>query len=169
MNSAIPGDPLANHPRLVNKNPLVDELAKGADPKTVIPDDTVIVRGGRNYQPQPGEKISAQMGSSVGEAASGLPHGTVRVATAGAIRAAGGTVELIPEDAWKGGPPNTWHVNVTEGPNLLFRDKTSPTQLARRVGSTRHDRTMYLRRTKETLRWPIRYHLLTESSTTCQG
>lgn len=120
MNPATPSDPLANHPRLVNKNPLVDELAKGADPKTVIPDDTVIVRGGRNYQPQPGNEISAQMGSDAAEAASGLPHGTVRVATAGQIRAAGGAVELAPEEAWDGGPVNTWHVNVTEGAQPAF-------------------------------------------------
>jgi hypothetical protein len=99
MNPPTPGDLLWNHPRLVNKNPLVDELARGADPKTVIPDDAVIVRGGRNYQPQLGNRISAQMGSSVPEAASGLPHGTVRVASAGEIRATGGAVELAPEAA----------------------------------------------------------------------
>ena len=115
MNLPTPGDQLRDHPRLVNKNPLVDELARGADPKTVIPDDAVIVRGGRNYQPHPGNTISAQMGSSVSEAASGLPHGTVRVATAGEIRAAGGVVELDPEEAWEGGPISTWHVGVTEG------------------------------------------------------
>ena len=42
MNHPTPGDPLSNHPRLVNNNPLVDELASGADPKTVIPDVDMI-------------------------------------------------------------------------------------------------------------------------------
>jgi len=115
-----PSDPLANHPRLVNRTPLAEVLARGADPRTVIPDDAAIVRGGRNYQHQPGNVISAQMGSKAAEAASGLPHATIRVATAGDIRAAGGAVELSPEDAWEGGPVNTWHVNVTEGPRPAF-------------------------------------------------
>jgi hypothetical protein len=103
----------------------VDRLNAGADPKAVVPDDAIIVRGGRNYQHQEGNVISAQMGSSIEDAASGLPHGTVRATTAGAIRAAGGAVELMPEPAWEGGPDNTWHVNVTEGPNPVFpRDGT---------------------------------------------
>ena len=126
MNPATPGDPLANHPRLENKNPLANELARGADPKTVVPDDAVIVRGGKNYQSQPGNIISAQMGSSVPEAAAGLPHGVVRVASAGAIRGAGGEVELAPEPAWEGGPANTWHVNVTEGPQPAFPEQGVP-------------------------------------------
>jgi len=121
-----PSDPLANHPRLVRKNPFVEALAKGADPRTVIPDHTVIVRGGRNYQHQPGSPISAQMGSDVAEAASGLPHGTIRVATAGEIRAAGGVVELVPEAAWEGGPVNTWHVGVTEGARPAFPGEGVP-------------------------------------------
>lgn len=70
--------------------------------------------------------ISAQMGWSVEEAAAGLPHGTVRTTTAGEIRAAGGTVELRPEPAWEGGPMNTWHVNVTEGPVPAFPEEDRP-------------------------------------------
>jgi hypothetical protein len=112
--------PLASHPRIANTNPLVEQLATGADPKTVVPDHTVIVRGGQNYVPQPGDIISAQMGADISDAASGLPHGTIRTATAGAIRAAGGTVELAPEPVHRGGPVNTWHVNVTEGPQPAF-------------------------------------------------
>jgi hypothetical protein len=60
------------------------------------------------------------MGATATEASSGLPHGTVRVTTAGEIRAAGGTVELAPEAVYPGGPVNTWHVNVTEGTNPVF-------------------------------------------------
>ena len=47
------------------------------------------------------------------EAAAGLPHGTIQLTTAGEIRAAGGTVELVPEAAYPGGPLNTWHVSIT--------------------------------------------------------
>jgi hypothetical protein len=126
MNPATPSNPLANHPRLVNKNPLVEALAKGADPRTVVPDEAVIVRGGQIYQPHPGDVVSAQMGSTIAEGASGLPHGTVRVAAAGDIRAAGGVVELDPEPAWKGGPVNTWHVNVTEGARPAFPEQVVP-------------------------------------------
>lgn len=112
--------PLSSHPRIANPDPLVDQMYAGADPKTVVPDDAIIVRGGRNYQHAVGSVISGQMGASVEAAASGLPHGMVRVTTAGAIRAAGGTVELRPEPAWEGGPDNTWHVDVTEGADPAF-------------------------------------------------
>ena len=116
-----------NHPRLANKNPLVRDLERGADPKTVVPDDAVIVRGGANYKHEPGNIISAQMGDSVKNAASGFNYGTIRPTTAGEIRAAGGTVELIPEPAWEGGPVNTWHVNVIEGPKPSFPEKSMTT------------------------------------------
>jgi hypothetical protein len=90
-------DHLAKHPRIANKNPLVDSVAGGADAKRVIPGDAVIVRGGRTYQPRTGEVISGQLGSNATEAASGIPHGTIRVTSAGEIRAQGGTVEPAPE------------------------------------------------------------------------
>jgi hypothetical protein len=108
------------HPRIANSNPLAKQLAAGADPRTVSPDETPIVRGGQTYNPNPGDVYSAQMGTDVPEAASGLPHGMIRVTRAGEIRAAGGTVELAPEPAWDGGPINTWHVNVTEGSRAAF-------------------------------------------------
>jgi hypothetical protein len=114
-----PKDP-ANHPRLLISNPLVEAVKAGADPQSVIPDDAIIVRGGKAYQPRPGNIVSAQMGTDAKSAASGLPHGSVRITTAGEIRAAGGTVKLAPEPAWRGGPLNTWHVNVTEGLQPAF-------------------------------------------------
>ena len=117
---------MASHPRIANINPLIEQLAAGADPKTVIADDTPIVRGGRNYQPKPGDVTSAQMGWDLADAAAGLPHGTIRVTTAGDIRAVGGTVELAPEPAWEGGPDNTWHVNVTEGSHPAFPAESVP-------------------------------------------
>jgi hypothetical protein len=119
-------NPLSSHPRIANPNPLVDQLKGGADPKTVVPDDAIIVRGGRDYQHREGNVVSAHMGSSIEDAASGLPHGTVRATTAGQIRAAGGAVELMPEPAWEGGPDNTWHVNVTEGPDPAFPGEGVP-------------------------------------------
>jgi hypothetical protein len=66
------------------------------------------------------------MGSSAAEGAAGLPHGTVRVTTAGEIRAAGGAVELVPEPVYPGGPLNTWHVNITEGANPAFPAQGTP-------------------------------------------
>jgi hypothetical protein len=111
---------VSQHPRIANPNPLVKQVEAGANPKTVIPDDTIIVRGGQNYAPQEGNVISAQMGANATDAAAGLPHGTVRPVTAGEIRAAGGTVELVPEPVYPGGPVNTWHVNVTEGAKPAF-------------------------------------------------
>jgi hypothetical protein len=117
---------ISQHPRIANPNPLVKLLEAGADPKTVVPDDVIIVRVGQTYAHQPGNIISAQMGPSAAEAAAGLPHGTVRVTTAGEIRAAGGTVELVPEAVYPGGPLNTWHVNITEGVNPAFPAQGSP-------------------------------------------
>ena len=73
--------------------------------------------------------ISTQMGPSLDDGASGLPHGTVRTVravTAGEIRTTGGSVELRPEPAWEGGPMNTWHVNVTEGPDPVFPEEGMP-------------------------------------------
>jgi hypothetical protein len=55
---------VSQHPRIANPNPLVKQVEAGANPKTVIPDDTIIVRGGQNYAPQEGNVISAQMGAN---------------------------------------------------------------------------------------------------------
>jgi hypothetical protein len=117
---------ISQHPRIANPNPLAKLLEAGADAKTVVPDSAIIVRGGQAYTHQPGSILSAQMGSSATEAAAGLPHGTVRITTAGAIRAAGGTVELAPEAVYPGGPLNTWHVNITEGVSPAFPAHGSP-------------------------------------------
>jgi len=120
---------ISQHPRIANPNPLVKLLEAGANPKTVVPDRAIIVRGGQPYAHQPGNIISAQMGSSAVEAALGLPHGTVRITTAGEIRAAGGTVELVPEAAYLGGPINTWHVSITEGAGPAFPAQSIPSPI----------------------------------------
>src|SRR5436189_138941 len=95
--------------------PFLEAIVNGADPKTVIPDEFVIIRGGIAPLPASGTVFSGAMGRTVDEAGAGVPHNQVRATTAGAIRAGGGTVELKPEPAAKTGTLNVLHVNVTEG------------------------------------------------------
>jgi RHS repeat-associated protein len=61
------------------------------------PDEDVVVRGGQSPLPPPGTVFSGSSGANLVDAASGVPHGTIRSTTAGAIRAAGGTVTSAPE------------------------------------------------------------------------
>jgi len=63
---------ISQHPRIANPNPLVKLLEAGADPKTVVPDSAIIVRGGKAYTHQRGNIISAQMGSNAASAAVGF-------------------------------------------------------------------------------------------------
>ncbi|WP_344126473.1 RHS repeat-associated core domain-containing protein [Luedemannella flava] len=84
-----------------------------------VPDDFVIVRGGQSAMAGPGEVFSGSMGTTVSEAGAAVPHGSIRVTTAGAIRAAGGTVVYAPE-VGPGGAMNNNHVNVTLGDNNPF-------------------------------------------------
>lgn len=69
-----------------------------------IPDEALVVRGGRN-QPEDlrrgtkthpsgvtGASVECAEGKSVAELATSLPHGQVGVTTVGAVRAAGGDV-----------------------------------------------------------------------------
>ncbi len=69
-----------------------------------IPDDALVVRGGRNLPADlrrgtnthpsglTGSSVACAEGTSVEELAAALPHGQVGVTTVGAIRAAGGDV-----------------------------------------------------------------------------
>jgi hypothetical protein len=69
-----------------------------------IPDDALVVRGGRNLPADvrrgtathpsgvTGISVECDVGHSVEELAADLPHGQVGVTTVGAIRAAGGDV-----------------------------------------------------------------------------
>ena len=110
-----------------------EAVAKGADPKAVVPDDYVIVRGGANPAAAPGETFSAAAGPSVEAAAAALPHGQIRVTTAGAVRARGGVVEWIPEVS-RHGTPNYQHVDVTEkGAMTLSELQPNPVPRARRI------------------------------------
>lgn len=98
-------------------HPCGDDLAEavrnGADPKTVVPDDFTVVRGGIKPIPPLGETFSAVVGPDLDGAASAVPNNQVRVATAGAIRSRGGVVEWQPEVSARG-TPNRQHVHVTE-------------------------------------------------------
>ena len=92
-----------------------------------VPDSYSVVRGGKSELPPPGEIISGTQGTgvsqpaSISEAASYVPHGQIRVTTAGQIRQSGGTVQVAPEIAVTGRPElNYAHVNITEGPVSTF-------------------------------------------------
>jgi len=80
------------------------------------PDEHIVIRGGQGPVPEPGTVFSGSHGRTLEEAAKGVPHGTVRSTTVGAVKAGGGAVEIAPEPAYPGGPLNEQHVNITEGP-----------------------------------------------------
>jgi hypothetical protein len=61
--------------------------------------------------PPQGTTFSGSAGETVFEAASGVPHGSIRVTTAGQVRAGGGFVELAPEPT-RSGVLNLRHVNI---------------------------------------------------------
>lgn len=98
-------------------------VASGADPATVVPDDFVVVRGGTKPLPPAATPFSAAVGPSVADAGCALPHGQLRVTTAGAVRAAGGEVVWVPEYSPRG-TMNLQHVHVTEGPASTFSELT---------------------------------------------
>jgi hypothetical protein len=108
-------------------------VAAGADPKTVVPDDFVVVRGGTKPVPGAGTEFSCSVGPTLEVAGCGVPHSQVRTTTAGAIRATGGTVEWFPE-LMPNGTMNEQHVHVTEGgTSVLGELQTNPVPKAERV------------------------------------
>lgn len=62
-----------------------------------VASEAFIVRGGTSPMPSAGTTFSASQGATLEEAAAGVPHGTIRTTTTGAIREGGGTVESAPE------------------------------------------------------------------------
>lgn len=100
-----------------------------------VPDSHYVVRGGEGPLPPRGEPFSGAHGPTPEDAASGVPHGTVRDTTAGAIRQTGGTVVSKPEPAYAGGPINPRHVNITEGPgsSTFSGPKANPVSKSGRV------------------------------------
>lgn len=87
-------------------------VANGADPRAVVPDDYVVVRGGTKPLPT-GEAFSCSVGPTLDAAGCAVPYNQIRATTAGAIRAAGGTVEWLAERTPRG-TINKQHVHVTE-------------------------------------------------------
>ncbi len=100
---------------------LAEAVRNGADPKLVVPDDYVVVRGGLKPLAPPGDEFSASVGPTLEAAACAVPHGTVRVTTAGEIRGRGGTVEWF-EEHTPHGTLNEQHVHVTEPGSTCFSE-----------------------------------------------
>lgn len=109
-------------------------VAAGADPLTIVPDEFVVVRGGTSPLDPPGIVFSGAIGPTLEDAASAIPHGQLRVAKVGAIRATGGIVKWIPEmTRYK--IINLQHVDVTELGLTAFSElKPNPVSRPDRVG-----------------------------------
>ena len=101
------------------------------DSLTAVPDENIVVRGGQSEVPPTGTTFSGAHGATLEEAASGVPHGTVRETTAGQIRAEGGTVELRPEPT-RSGTMNDRHVNITEGGTKTSFGDSKPNPVPRK-------------------------------------
>jgi RHS repeat-associated protein len=95
------------------------DAVAGIRATSAVPDANIVVRGGMGEMPPAGTTFSGAHGATLDEAASGVPHGTIRTTTAGEVRDAGGTVQSAPE-LTRSGVMNERHVNITEA-----RDKPS--------------------------------------------
>jgi hypothetical protein len=84
-----------------------------------VPDNYIVVRGGTKPLPFPGTPFSAAAGVDGTDAGAGIPHGQMRVTTAGKIRELGGTLVYKPE-LTKSGQLNERHVEVIEGQTGAF-------------------------------------------------
>lgn len=71
--------------------------------------------------PQPGARFSGAAGPTLEAAAAAVPHGQIRVTTAGAIRAQGGVVEWS-LDRSRHNTPNRQHVHITEAGSSTFSE-----------------------------------------------
>jgi hypothetical protein len=98
---------------------LAEAVRLGTDPKTVVPDDYIVVRGGTRPIPSIGNSFSCTVGPTLEAAAAAVPHGRVQVAAVGAIRRLGGSVIWVPEFS-PHGTPNEQHVEVTEASASSF-------------------------------------------------
>jgi hypothetical protein len=96
-----------------------EAVKNGADPKAVVPDDYVVVRGGTKPLPPPGVEFSTHVGPTLETAAAAIPYGQIRLTTVGEIHRAGGTVEWLPEHSRRG-TLNEQHVHVIEGVSSSF-------------------------------------------------
>lgn len=95
----------------------------------------VVVRGGSSELPPPGTVFSGAVGSTLEEAAGGVPHGAIRSTTVGAIKTNGGSVILKPE-VTRRGVINDRHVDITEGkrPTTFSKPFPNPVPKERRIG-----------------------------------
>lgn len=110
-----------------------EAVRRGADPKIVVPDSFSIVRGGAGPIAPSGTPFSGATGPSVEAAAAAVPHGQIRITTAGAIRAQGGIVEWAPEVS-RHSTPNQQHVNITEGGSTTFSElRLNPVPRVQRI------------------------------------
>ena len=108
-------------------------VAAGADPRTVVPDSFVVVRGGLKPHPPTGEVVSGSVGPDLETAGCAIAHGNMRVTTAGAIRAAGGSIVWEPEIT-PAGTMNYQHVNVVEmGPTVFSEPQPNPVPRRQRI------------------------------------
>jgi RHS repeat-associated protein len=101
---------------LISMGAGVADAVAGARATAAVPDANIVVRGGTGEMPPAGTTFSGAHGATLEEAASGVPHGTIRTSTAGDVRDTGGTVKSAPE-LTRSGVMNERHVNVTEGTN----------------------------------------------------
>jgi hypothetical protein len=90
-----------------------------------VPNRQVVVRGGAADMPPLGQVFSASQGTTISDAAAGVPHGRIRESTALQIRSNGGTIEVAPE-LTRSGIMNYKHVNVTERKNSFGELKPNP-------------------------------------------
>jgi hypothetical protein len=94
-------------------------VAAGADPRFVVPDEYTVVKGGTTPLPEAGGVFSGAVGPTLATAACAVPHGQIRVSTAGAVRAAGGVVVWEPELS-RHETVNLQHVNIMQaGPGVF--------------------------------------------------
>jgi hypothetical protein len=98
---------------------LAQAVRQGTDPRTVVPDDFFVVRGGTRPIPAAGSAFSATVGPTLEAAAAAVPHGQVRATTVGTIRGRGGSVVCVAEFS-PHGTLNEQHVNITEAGTTDF-------------------------------------------------
>ncbi len=99
------------------------------------PNPNVVVRGGTTPLPEGNQIYSGAQGATLQEAAGGVPHGQIRVTTAGEIRQAGGRVRAAPEPSYPGGPVNPRHVNIQGGQSAFGPVQQNPVPRSQRVPS----------------------------------
>jgi hypothetical protein len=110
---------------------LANAVRRGADPKSVVPDEYIVVRGGLKPVPSIGTVFSAVVGPTLAAAGAAVPNGNLRATTARAIRRLGGVVERIEEHS-SHGTLNRQHVHIIETSSSCFSEpKPNPVKKLR--------------------------------------